>query len=286
MKFFLPFESTYMTSYLTSIDILSLFRTVFEIFNFESFRVRTWPLIFASHLRSKVFLLLGSPCMTSYTYNFNWPFLSISYRFRDIWLQSLKKLTLKLWSTMLYFHMERHFIPLNIIPVATRHVKEAVDVLAPFCTELFNRSLTTGSVPSSFKAAYVTPLLKKVGLDPADVSSYRPISDLSMMWKLLERLVAKQLVGYLTASGLLPRLPCSSLDRNRRSEGHDWHPAGARYQKSGGPDVARPIGCVRYRRTRHFVASVERDLWFWRCRSELIPVLPQRSYTVRPLRLF
>ena len=91
-------------------------------------------------------------------------------------------------------------------PIATRYVKEAVDVLAPFCTELFNRSLTAGSVPSSFKAAYVTPLLKKVGLDPADVSSYRPISNLSVMSKLLERLVAKQLVGYLTASGLLPRL--------------------------------------------------------------------------------
>ena len=38
-------------------------------------------------------------------------------------------------------------------PIATRNVKEVVDVLAPFCTELFNRSLTTGSVPSSFKAA-------------------------------------------------------------------------------------------------------------------------------------
>ena len=63
-------------------------------------------------------------------------------------------------------------------PIATCYVKEAVDVLAPFCTELFNRSLTTGSVPASFKAAYVTPILKKVGLDPADVSSYRPISNL------------------------------------------------------------------------------------------------------------
>ena len=91
-------------------------------------------------------------------------------------------------------------------PIATRMVKETVDVLAPFCTELFNRSLTTGSVPSSFKAASVTPLLKKVSLDPADVSSYRPNSNLSVMSKLLERLVAKQLVGYLTACGLLPRL--------------------------------------------------------------------------------
>ena len=91
-------------------------------------------------------------------------------------------------------------------PIATRFVKDEVDVLAPFCAELFNRSLAAGLVPSSFKAAYITPLLKKVGMDPDDVSSYRPISNLSVTSKLLERLVAKQLVDYLTVSELLPKL--------------------------------------------------------------------------------
>ena len=41
---------------------------------------------------------------------------------------------------------------------------------------------------------------------PDDVSSYRPISNLSVTSKLLERLVAKQLVDYLTESELLPKL--------------------------------------------------------------------------------
>ena len=91
-------------------------------------------------------------------------------------------------------------------PIATRYVKDAVDVLAPFCAELFNRSLTVGSVPSSCRASDITPLLKKVGWDLADISLYRPITNLSVLSKLLERPVAKQLVGYLTASGLLPRL--------------------------------------------------------------------------------
>jgi Reverse transcriptase (RNA-dependent DNA polymerase) len=40
-------------------------------------------------------------------------------------------------------------------------------------------------------------------MDPADVRSYRSISNLSVMSKLLERLVAKQLVEHLTSSGLL-----------------------------------------------------------------------------------
>ena len=61
-----PFESPYMTSYLTSIDIFSLSRTVFEIFDFQVFGVWPWPLTFRGHQRSKIFLLFESPCMTSY----------------------------------------------------------------------------------------------------------------------------------------------------------------------------------------------------------------------------
>ena len=38
------FESPYMTSYLTPIDTFSLSRTVFEIFDFNVFRVWPWPL--------------------------------------------------------------------------------------------------------------------------------------------------------------------------------------------------------------------------------------------------
>ena len=65
-KIFPLFESPYMTSYLTSIDIFSLSRTVFEIFDFEVFRVWPWPLTFRGHLGSKIFPLFESPYMTSY----------------------------------------------------------------------------------------------------------------------------------------------------------------------------------------------------------------------------
>ena len=61
-------------------------------------------------------------------------------------------------------------------------------------------------MPSVFKAAYVTPLLKKAYLDSADAKSYRPISNLSVLSKLLERLVAQQLIDYLRGAGLLPGL--------------------------------------------------------------------------------
>jgi len=49
-------------------------------------------------------------------------------------------------------------------------------------------------------------VLKKRGLNPADASSYRPISNLSVLAKLLERLVAQQLQHYSCTAGLLPTL--------------------------------------------------------------------------------
>ena len=60
------FQSTYMTFYLTSMDTISLSRTVFEIFDFKVFRVRPWPLTSERHLRSNIFILFESPYMTSY----------------------------------------------------------------------------------------------------------------------------------------------------------------------------------------------------------------------------
>ena len=65
-KKFIPFDSPYMTSYLTSIDTCSLSRTVFEIFDFKLFRGWPWPLTSEDHLRSNFFILFESPYMTSY----------------------------------------------------------------------------------------------------------------------------------------------------------------------------------------------------------------------------
>jgi len=91
-------------------------------------------------------------------------------------------------------------------PLPTTWLKAVVDVVAPFLAHLFNCSLSSGTVPEAFKAAYISPLVKKSDMDPADTRSYRPISNLTVASKLLERLVACQLLAYLDVSGLLPRL--------------------------------------------------------------------------------
>ena len=75
-KIFSPFESPYLTSYLTSIDTFFLSRTVFEIFDFKLFSVWPWPLTFKGHLRSKIFSQFESPYMTSYLTSIDTFFLS------------------------------------------------------------------------------------------------------------------------------------------------------------------------------------------------------------------
>jgi len=64
-------------------------------------------------------------------------------------------------------------------PLLKRLLEDNVDLLAPFITELFNRSLPSGIFLVPFKSAYITPLLKKPDLDPADPKSYRPMSVMS-----------------------------------------------------------------------------------------------------------
>jgi len=49
----------------------------------------------------------------------------------------------------------------------------------------------------------ITPK-KKVGLDAADMSNFRPVSNLSFISKVVERAVTLRLHDYLAANDLLP----------------------------------------------------------------------------------
>jgi len=98
-------------------------------------------------------------------------------------------------------------------PLPTWILKASVDILAPFLSLLFCWSIEHSVVPSRMKVPHITPVLKKTDLDPTDARSYRLISNLSVLSKLLERLVAKQLVTYLRDNSLL-------LDRQSAYRSH------------------------------------------------------------------
>ena len=64
-------------------------------------------------------------------------------------------------------------------------------------TKLVNCSLQEGLVPDGFQKAVVAPLTKKASLHVDDLKNYRPVSGLSFISKLVEHVVAKQLVDHI-----------------------------------------------------------------------------------------
>ena len=73
-----------------------------------------------------------------------------------------------------------------------------------FITKIINNSLIIGYIPAAFKKAYITPLVKKPGLDEYEASNFRPVSSLSVLSKTLERAVSRQLERHPNSAGLFP----------------------------------------------------------------------------------
>ncbi|XP_071482972.1 uncharacterized protein [Diadema antillarum] len=92
----------------------------------------------------------------------------------------------------------------NLDPIPTSLLKRCSSALLPILTKVVNGSLQAGEVPESMKQAIVTPRLKKDNLPRNELSSYRPISNLSFVAKLVERIAASQIKDYLDINNLLP----------------------------------------------------------------------------------
>jgi hypothetical protein len=89
-------------------------------------------------------------------------------------------------------------------PIPTWLIKRAADVMAPVLSVICNASLQAGYLPDVQKQAIVLPRLKKPTLDNDDIGSYRPISNLSFLSKLVERVVASRFSGHAELNKLLP----------------------------------------------------------------------------------
>ena len=75
----------------------------------------------------------------------------------------------------------------------TSFVKQHASVLIPVITNITNESLRSGFVPFDLKEAVIKPLLKKPGLDIANLSNYRPVSNLPFLSKIIARVVVARL---------------------------------------------------------------------------------------------
>lgn len=94
---------------------------------------------------------------------------------------------------------ERKAVGLDNLP--NRLLKISSDIIAPSLTSIFHRSITTGIFPTEWKIAKVTPVFKKG--EKYDPGNYRPISVISTISKIYEKIIYDQLYNYFNENNLL-----------------------------------------------------------------------------------
>ena len=104
--------------------------------------------------------------------------------------------------------------PVDVLPSVL--LCSCATTFAPIISHMANLSLAECSFPAAFKTAQVLPLLKKPGLDKEQMSSYRPISNLTTISKVIERLVLDRLQPNLLSSPNFSRL------QSAYRRGHWW----------------------------------------------------------------
>ena len=70
-------------------------------------------------------------------------------------------------------------------------------------TSIINESFRSGVFPSELREAVVKPILKKPSLDKEVLKNYRPVSNISYVSKVMEKIVSNQLKHHLDTHNLL-----------------------------------------------------------------------------------
>ena len=85
--------------------------------------------------------------------------------------------------------------------IPPKFLRDSAASIAPIITHIVNLSIEQGRVPQNFKLARVTPLHKKGSkLDPGN---YHPVSILSSISKIMEKIVFEQVAKYLDENKLM-----------------------------------------------------------------------------------
>ena len=76
--------------------------------------------------------------------------------------------------------------------IATKFVKDSIEITAPMLSIIFNKSISRGVFPKNLKISKVCPIYKEKG-SKSDPDNYRPMIVLSVIARLFEKLVHEQL---------------------------------------------------------------------------------------------
>ena len=89
------------------------------------------------------------------------------------------------------------------LPIGDMMKADTIDDLLRIQLDIINNSLENGVFPDTEKMALIKPTLKDK-LDPQDLKSYRPVSNLTFLSKMIEAAALQQLNDYLDKIKILP----------------------------------------------------------------------------------
>jgi hypothetical protein len=92
---------------------------------------------------------------------------------------------------------------LDVMP--TKKLKDCIDSLLTPITVIVNKCFSEGRFPDKFKHAIVLPLLKKLNLPKEELSSYRPVSNLNFISKIIEKVIQSRLLKHINGFSGLPK---------------------------------------------------------------------------------
>ena len=81
------------------------------------------------------------------------------------------------------------------------HLPTIIDTI----THMINLCISTSAFPSSCKSAIVLPLIKKPGLDPQVLKNYRPVSNLSFLSKVIEKVISSRIPTHIADNDLIDK---------------------------------------------------------------------------------
>ena len=87
--------------------------------------------------------------------------------------------------------------------ISARLIRECADLICISISKIFNCSLTTGIFPDDWKCAKVTLLFKQGS--SSDMNNYRPISVISVVAKVFEKIIYDQIYAYLSEHDILSK---------------------------------------------------------------------------------
>ena len=78
-------------------------------------------------------------------------------------------------------------------------MKDCIDILVMTIVSIVNLSLSEICFSSHYKSALVFPQLKKPTLNRNDIKNYQPVSNLTFLSKILEKVVASRLNSHINS---------------------------------------------------------------------------------------